>query len=109
MSERDELDALFREAHAHVPEQPFVNATLRRVAAEQRHAAALRRALKVVGVVLIAVSSPWLIRGAQLLSQWMDSGFARIGDWLGTPWGLAGAAAVIALALAARRFSRLRW
>ena len=109
MSERDELEALFRETHSRVPEQPFVNATLREVATVQRRSAVLRRALTVVGVVLIAVLSPWLIHGAQLLSQALDLGFARIGDWLGTPWGVAVAAVVVAFALAARRFLPLRW
>jgi len=109
MSERDELEALFREAHTHVAEQPFVDATLRVVAAERRRVAALRRALGVAAVALIVVLSPWLISGAQLLSQALDFGFARIGDWLATPWGLAGAAAAVAVAFAVRRVLPLRW
>jgi hypothetical protein len=104
-----ELETHYRESHTHVPEQPFVGATMRRVAARQRRVVVLRRGLMGLGVALVAVGSPWLIRGSELLSQALDAGFTRAGEFLGTPWGIACAVAVAAFVLAARRFLQLRF
>jgi hypothetical protein len=98
------LAALFRGEHAHLPAEPFVGATLRRVAAERERSATLRRMLQSVALIAVLAASPWLIEASTLLSAALDKGFALVSGWLGTPAGMAiaGVAAVI-LALRYRR------
>lgn len=92
------LETRFRNEHTHIRDEPFVSATLRRVAAERARSAVTRRVLQAGVLIAVIVASPWLIEGSALLSSVLDRGFARASQWLSTPAGMAlGAIAGIAL------------
>ena len=101
------LAARFRGEHAHLPAEPFVGATLRRVAVERARSATLRRVLQAVALVAVLAASPWLIEASTLLSAALDKGFAQVSGWLATPAGMA-IAGVVAAAIFALRYRRRR-
>jgi hypothetical protein len=93
--DRDEFDpkleALFEREHTHVSAEPFVNATLRAVAAARRRAAWKTRLVVVAAIVGVVLLSPQLIAGSVWASSRLDELFAVVSAWLATPYGLAGA------------------
>jgi hypothetical protein len=91
------LAARFRNEHTHVADEPFVAATLQRVAAERARAAITRRVLQAAALIAVIAASPWLIPGSVLVSNVLDQGFARASAWLATPAGIALGVVVAAL------------
>ncbi len=93
------LAARFRYTHARIPDDPFVAATLKRVAADRARSTATRRALQVAALVAVIAASPWLIQGSALLSDMLDQVFALASAWLVRPLGIT-IAAVVGVVLA---------
>lgn len=104
-----QLEALFKREHTHLSAEPFLAATLRAVAAARRRERLktwLVVAAAVVGVVLL---SPQLIAGSVWVSSRLDELFALLSSWLATPYGMAVAAVLAALAaFVLRRVRRVR-
>ena len=99
------LAARFRDTHAHIPEDPFVGATLKRIAADHARSTATRRVLQVAALVAVIAASPWLIQGSALLSGVLDQAFALASGWLARPAGITIAALVgVVIAWKARVF-----
>ena len=94
------LEARFRSEHTHIPDEPFVSATLKRVAAERARSVMTRHLLKAGALIAVIVASRWLIEGSVLLSEALDQGFVRVSEWLATPAGMA-TAVIASVALAA--------
>ena len=95
------LAARFRSEHTHLPAEPFVRATLHRVAAERARASVVKYTLQATALVAVAWASPWLIKASTLLSNALDGLFA-------TPIGMIAAAlgVTISAALFRARTSR---
>ena len=96
------LQALFEREHAHLPDEPFVNALVRRLAVERRRRALATRVLQAGGLVAVVPLSPWLVAGSRVLSENLDATFERTAAWLATPAGwvtllICGFAAVVAV------------
>lgn len=96
-----ELAAQFRGEHTHLRTEPFVSATLDRVAAERMRATVVKYALQAAALLAVAWASPWLIKASTLLSNQLDGLFA-------TPIGMIAAAlgVTISAALFRARMSR---
>jgi hypothetical protein len=98
-----ELAARFRQEHRHVPDDPFVGATARRIRAARQHRSYMKHALQVAGVVVLVLGSHWLIEASVVASRKLDAWFAVGFDWLVTPLGtiavLAGIICVVVTAL----------
>jgi hypothetical protein len=93
------LAARFRDTHAHIADEPFVGAALKRVAADRARSTVTRRAWQIAALVAVIAASPWLIRGSVLLSELLERVFAVASEWLASPPGMAiGALAGVALA-----------
>jgi hypothetical protein len=101
------LEALFKREHTHVPAEPFVNATLRAVAAARWRALWKTRLVVVAAIVGVVLLSPQLIAGSVWVSSRLDELFALLSSWLATPYGIAVAAVLTALAAFVLR--RVRW
>lgn len=97
------LAALFEREHTHVPAEPFVNATLRAVAAARRRALWKTRLVFAAAVVGVVLLSPQLIAGSIWLSSRLDEAFALVSSWLATPYGLAAAGLAALTAFVLRR------
>jgi hypothetical protein len=100
------LAARFRDEHTHIPDEPFVGATMRRVAAERERSVTTRHVLQAAALLAAIAASPWLIEGSVLLSALIDQGFTRASAWLATPAGMAIAA--VTGAVLAWRYRRRR-
>jgi uncharacterized membrane protein len=92
----------FRAEHAHIADDSFVGATVKRVVAERARTKTVRRALQLAAVLVVIAASPWLIRGSVLVSEVLDQGFARASEWLARPTVITIAAVAVAVALAYR-------
>jgi hypothetical protein len=105
MSEPEGFDVLLKERfdreHQHVPAEPFIAATTRRMRAESRYAVGVRTAMRVAALVAAVLASPWLIAGAGRLNAALESSFAFTAD-------LPGAWIIGVLAAGALLVSRLR-
>ncbi len=105
MSEPDDFDVLLKERfdreHQHVPAEPFIAATTRRMRAESRLAGGVRTGMRVAALVVAVLASPWLIAGAARLNAALESSFA----WTA---GLPGAWLLGVLVVGALVVSRLR-
>jgi hypothetical protein len=97
------LEALFKREHTHVSAEPFVNATLRAVAAARRRALWKTRIVVAAAVVGVVLLSPQLIAGSVWVSSRLDELFAAVSSRLATPYGLAAAGLAVLVALALRR------
>jgi hypothetical protein len=110
------LEALFAREHTHVPAEPFVNATLRIVAAERRRAVWKTRLVVAAVFVGIVLLSPQLVAGSVWVSSRLDAAFAVMSLWLSSPYGIAAAVLVAVggftvrrpLAAAAAKWQRIR-
>ena len=99
------LAARFRDTHAHIADDPFVGATLKRVAADRARSTVTRRALQIAALVAVIAASPWLIQGSALLSDVLEQVFALASAWLAQPAGITIAAVVgVVVAWKARVF-----
>jgi hypothetical protein len=100
MSEPDDFDLLLKERfdreHQHVPAEPFIAATTRRIRAENRYAAGVRTATWVAALVAAVLASPWLIAGAARLNAALASSFAWTAGLPGM-WMLGVLAVVVVL------------
>ena len=105
MSDPADFDALlkarFDREHQHVPADPFIAHTTRRLRAERQFQAGLRIAVYVAALVAVILASPWLIAGAARLN-------AVLGSSLAWAAGLPGAWALGMLAVAVLVVSRVR-
>src|SRR5688572_8728803 len=104
MSDPDGFDARlaahFEQEHRHVPADPFVATTMRKVRAGRRREEVLRTGLRVAVLVAIVAASPWMIAGVARLNAGLESSLS----WtMGQPgaWVL-GALALLVLATRAR-------
>jgi hypothetical protein len=97
------LEALFEREHTHVPAEPFVNATLRAVAAARRRALWKTRLVVAAAVVGVVLLSPQLIAGSVWASSRLDELFALVSSWLASPYGLAAAGLAALVAFMLRR------
>jgi len=93
------LEALFLKEHRQVPAEPFVGATLRRVASRRRLVRHFKRVLLAAVLIAVIVASPWLIEASVIVSAALDAAFAAVSSWLETPGG-AGAAILVGVVLA---------
>jgi hypothetical protein len=100
-----QLHAAFAREHAHVPDEPFSGALLRRIAAERRRTLLAKRVLQVAGLAAVVVLSPRLVAVSQSVSAKLDALFSLAEKWLATPVGMLGASlcAVAVLAMVALR------
>lgn len=102
-----EIDATllerFRREHTHVPAEPFVSATLRRVEAERARATAFRYALQAAVSIAVILASPWLINASALMSEELEGLFAKASALLGTPLGMLAAALGVTISAALLR------
>ena len=104
-----ELIARFRQEHRHVPDDPFVGATARRIRAARRQRSYIKGALRVAGVAVLVLGSHWLIEASVIASTKLDAWFAVGFDWLVTPLGtIAVLAGVVCVAVAALRWKSHR-
>ena len=97
------LEALFKREHTHVPAEPFVNATLRAVAAARRRALWKTRFVVVAAIVGVVLLSPQLIAGSVWVSSRLDELFVAASSWLATPYGLGAAGLAVLVAFVLRR------
>jgi hypothetical protein len=98
------LRALFEREHRHVPDEPFVAATVRRIAAERRRRSWLKRASLAALLLLVVGASPWLVAGSALLSATLGQLFNYAAELLSTPVGMClGALGVIAVLVLNRK------
>jgi len=97
------LEALFKREHTHVSAEPFVNATLRAVAAARRRALWKTRLVVAAAIVGVVLLSPRLIAGSVWVSSRLDELFAAVSSWLTTPYGLAAAGLAVLAAFIVRR------
>jgi hypothetical protein len=93
-SSPDEFDAAlaarFRQEFVHLPADPFVAATARRIAAARRRATYLKHASQAAGVIALILGSHWLIVASTIASTKLDAWFVTGIDWLVTPLGTVG-------------------
>jgi hypothetical protein len=105
MSDPDDFDVLLKEQfdreHQHVPAEPFIAATTRRMRVESRYADGIRTATWVAALVAAVLASPWLIAGATRLNAVLASSLSWAADLPGM-WLLG------VLAVAAVLWSRVR-
>ena len=105
MNEADGFDVLLKERfereHQHVPAEPFIAATTRRMRAESRLAMGVRTGMRIAALVAVVLASPWLIAAAARLNAALESSFA----WTA---GLPGAWVLGVVAAGALLWSRLR-
>ena len=85
--DRDLLER-FRNQSNVLPEEPFVQQTGRKIEAVRVRREWLQRGFVVIGVLAIAVASPWLIDASVLLSNTLDSTFSVAESFLETTIGL---------------------
>jgi len=97
------LEALFEREHTHVRAEPFVNATLRAVAAARRRALWKTRLVVLAAIMGVVLLSPQLIGGSVWVSSRLDELFAAVSSWLATPYGLAAAGLAVLVAFVLRR------
>jgi hypothetical protein len=97
------LEALFKRDHTHVPAEPFVNATLRAVAAARRRAAWKTRLVAAAAIVGVVLLSPQLVAGSVWMSSRLDDVFAVASSWLSSPYGMAAAVLAALAGFVARR------
>ena len=95
------LHVLFEREHARLADEPFVAATLQRIAAERGRRSVTKRALWGLALLAVVGASPWLIAASVSLSARLDDLFAYASQLLATPFGMVTAlvcgAAVIVL------------
>jgi hypothetical protein len=98
------LQALFDDSHARMREEPFVSATMARVAASHARAAIVKGLLQALALLAVVWFSPLLIEASVRLSALLDDLFAAASQWLATPAGMLVAllCAVVALVLKRR-------
>jgi hypothetical protein len=98
---------IFSEQHRDLAPEPFVAATRRRVQHERRRIQRVKRGLLTLAIVIVIVASPWLIAASTRLSELLDTSFALVSDWLGTPLGVL--AALIVGGIVAFGYRRRLW
>ena len=97
------LETLFEREHTQVPAEPFVNATLRAVAAARRRELWKTRLVVVAVLVGAMLLSPQLVAVSVWMSSRLDDVFAVVSSWLSSPYGMAAAALAALAVFAARR------
>lgn len=98
-----QLEALFKREHTHVPAEPFVAGTLRVVAAARRRDVWKTRLVVAAAVLGVVLLSPQLIAGSVWVSSRLDEATAVVSSWLATPLGLVGAALCVLAVLVTKR------
>jgi hypothetical protein len=98
------LAARFRQELEHLPPDPFVAVTARRIAVVRRRRTYLTHALQIAGVIAVILGSHWLIEASTIASSTLDAWFVTGIGWLVTPLGTIGVLIVGSCVLAA-----LRW
>lgn len=95
------LAARFRSEHTNLPAEPFVRATLDRVASERVRVSIVRYTLLGASLIAVAWASPWLIQASELLSNRLEGLFA-------TPLGMIAAALAVTISAALLRMRTYR-
>lgn len=96
------LAILFEREHQHLPEEPFVGATLTAIRNQRRALAVMRNSLRIGALMLLIAVSPWLIDGAASLNAALESSFAWAGETAGWALALLAAGSVLAMRLRSR-------
>jgi hypothetical protein len=81
------LAARFEQENVHLPADPFVAVTARRIAAARRRGIYLKHAFQAAGVIALIIGSHWLIEASIIASTKLDGWFVTGIDWLVTPLG----------------------
>ena len=94
------LHALFEREHTRLADEPFLAATLRRIAAERTRRSVMRRVLLGLALLAVVGASPWLIAASVSMSAQLDALFTYAAQLLATPLGmvtalLCGAAVIV--------------
>jgi hypothetical protein len=95
------LAAHFEQEHRHVPADPFVATTMRKVRAGRRREEVLRVGLRVAALVAVVAASPWLIAGVERLNAALESSLSWTSGRPGA-WVLGALALIVVLAMRAR-------
>jgi hypothetical protein len=103
------LAARFRQELVHLPADPFVAVTTRRIAAARRRRTYLKHAFQAAGVIALILSSHWLIEASTTASTKLDAWFVTGIDWLVTPLGTIAVLVVGIGVLAALRWPSHRF
>jgi hypothetical protein len=98
------LAARFRQELVHLPADPFVAVTARRIAAARRRGTYLKQAFRTAGVIAVILGSHWLIEASTIASTKLDAWFVTGIDWLVTPLGT-----IAVLVVGIGVLSALRW
>jgi hypothetical protein len=93
----DELDtnlhSLFQEKRDHLPAEPFLNNIVKLIERRRAWRVFVQRAALVIGIIICAWVSPYMIKGSALISGGLNVLFQAAGNFIHTPTGLAAAAA----------------
>ena len=89
------LHSLFQEQRESLPEEPFLKDVVKRIERRRARNVFIQYAILVIGICIVAWSSPYLIKGSALLSNELDVLFKLAGSLIKTPTGMLSAAAVI--------------
>ena len=102
-----ELRARFHERARDLNDEAFIVHTMKRIQSERSRMKLRRRLLQAVGLVVVALLSPFLIEGSLVVSNGLDSLFTWTGTQLVTPLGALIAAGCLAPLFVANRRRRL--
>ena len=83
----NDLLELFQRCDRKLPAEPFLTDTQRHIESIRFRRTFVRRFLQFLGIIGIALASPWLIEGSVLLSSGLDFVFAEAARLLGTRLG----------------------
>lgn len=100
----DELRRLFDgNAARELPSEPFLSDTRRGIAVIRSRRRIARAFARILVIALIALASPWLIEGSELLSRGLEFLFARLSEFFAAPAGIGLVAVALAMAYLYRR------
>lgn len=86
------LHSLFQEKRNSLTEEPFLDNILKLIERKRARRVFAQRAFLGMGIIIVALLAPYLIRGSALLSVRLNSLFEIVGDFMASPRGIACAA-----------------
>jgi hypothetical protein len=93
---QDELDqnlhSLFQERRNSLSEEPFIANTLKLLEKKRARRVFAQRVILGIGIIIIAVLSPYLVKGSTLISSGLNILFEIAGGFMASPRGIACAA-----------------
>jgi hypothetical protein len=89
---QDELDknlhSLFQERRSSLPEEPFLGNMLKLIERKRAQRVFARRAVLVLGIIIIALLSPYMIKGSAIISGGLNAFFEITGSLMASPRGI---------------------